>query len=224
MIAQQGMPRQADGFVIAAAVACLAACVGDFAVTFLLGLRYPRYDPLRHVMSRLGAADSPVAFWMNAWWIVYGLLMVLFAAGLSRAFPPGRAAVYILVGQIVALGLFAGIGAGLFPMDSPGAAATRTGRLHNAVGGVGFLAISVAPLVSLWVFPRAEFAWLHWLAWAAQAGGIVTFVLFVVSNGAPGRGVLACAGLWQRLFLLAYYVHLSAIAFVMLRGASPRPS
>ncbi|MBL7140341.1 MAG: DUF998 domain-containing protein, partial [Planctomycetes bacterium] len=70
------MAPWAKMFTVVAAVGGLAACVGEFAVPFILGRFYPGYSHLRNVLSELGAPGSPVAVWMNLWWCVFGVLMM----------------------------------------------------------------------------------------------------------------------------------------------------
>ena len=76
----------------------LLAFVGDFLVTFVLGFFYPNYSHLKLVMSELGTYQSPVATWVNLWWILFGILFVLFAFGFQSVFARlKRAAVIVTV-------------------------------------------------------------------------------------------------------------------------------
>ncbi len=214
------MDANRDPFVLAAATAGLAACAGEFVVPFVLARFYPGYSHLRNVLSELGAPGSPVATWMDLWWVTFGVLMVVFAFGFARAFAGAGPAVYVVAGQLVVFGLLAGIGSGLFPMDPAGSGPTLSGRLHNSLAGVGFLALIFVPLVSLAVFPRPESPGLYWLAVATQVAGLAALALYVAAQGPrSGAGFMSQVGLWQRVFLLVYYIHLSAIAITMLRRA-----
>lgn len=211
------MAVQQGPLVLAASVACLVACAGDVVIPFVLGLLYPSYNPLKQVVSELGTSKSPVALWINVWWIVFGVLMIVFAVGSRLAVSPAGPAVDVLMLQLIVFGALAGIGAGLFPMDAPGSSASLHGRLHNIVGGVGFLALMFAPAVSLWIFPKSQFPGLYWLIVATQILGLALAALFVASTGAAARGsFLSWTGLWQRLFLLNYYVYLAAVSLKLI--------
>jgi hypothetical protein len=207
-------------FILAAAVAGLVAFAGDFLVTVVLGFFYPDYDHLKLVMSELGTPASPVAVWMGSWWVVFGILFVLFAMGFAAAFAEGKKSVVVVALLIGLFGLGAGIGAGLFPMDLVGAEPTPSGGLHDAFAGAGFFAIAFVPLVSLAVFPRRRAPGMAWLSTGVFVLGLAAFALFVVSEDAPSTsGVLSYTGLWQRLFLLIHYAYLGVIAARMIRSS-----
>jgi hypothetical protein len=173
---------------------------------------------MREVLSQLGTAESPVRRWINAWWCVFGLLVVLFAWGYYRAFAHGAvlSAGSLAAWLLVLFGVGAGPGAGLFPMDAPGREPTLTGTLHHWISGAGFVALVFVPALGLAVF-RGQAPALFWLSCAVLLGGLGLLGV-ILASGRPGAsGLLALGGLWQRTFLLNYYVYVAAIAVVMLR-------
>ncbi len=206
-------------FIKITSIACIIACIGDFIVTIILGLFYPDYNHLKLVMSELGTSNSPVAIWANLWWIVFGILFITFAIGFKEAFASNRKSVVMIVTLLIMLfGLGAGIGGGLFPMEPGGSETTLIGKLHSICAGIGFLAIMFVPLISLAIFPQTRSPRLYWLSVGIFVLGLASFVLFVVSEDASSvSGLLSYAGLWQRLFLLNYYVYFMAIAVRMLK-------
>jgi hypothetical protein len=170
-------------------------------------------------MSELGTPGSPVAAWIGLWWGVFGILFIAFAIGFAAAFVSGKRSVLIVALLIGLFGLGAGVGAGLFPMDAVGAETTQAGDLHDVFAGTGFFAIAFVPLASLAVFPRKRLPGMYWLSMAVFVMGLVSFVLFVVSEDVPStQGMLSYTGLWQRLFLLIHYVYLGVIAVLMIRS------
>jgi hypothetical membrane protein len=211
------MAPWAKVFATVSAVGAVLACAGDFVVPLVIARSVPGYSHLRNVMSELGTRESPVARWMNLWWIVFGVLMMAFGVGVALAFPAAGDAGRLLACQFLVFGLGAGIGAGLFPMDPAGSAATVPGWLHGLTSSVGFVALGFAPLVTLWVVPRADVGWLWWLAAVVQALGFVVFALIVVAGHGRGGGALSWAGFWQRAFLAVYYVYAAALAVEMVR-------
>jgi hypothetical protein len=218
------MTKSKSQFITIAAIAGLVACVGDFLVTIVLGFFYPNYNHLKLVMSELGTPASPVAVWIGLWWVVFGVLFIAFAIGFAAAFASGKRSAWIVALLIGLFGLGAGVGAGLFPIDSVGAEPTLSGGLHDTFAGLGFFAIAFVPLVSLAVFPRKHMPGMTWFSIGVFVLGLVSFALFVVSEDVPAAaGVLAYTGLWQRLFLLTHYTYLGVIAALMIRSSRVLP-
>lgn len=214
------MGKAKSSFVVVAAVAGWLAFVGDFLVTIGLGFFYPGYNHLALVMSELGTAQSPVAFWMSLWWVVFGVLFLTFAAGFALAFADGGKSALIAALLMALFGLGAGVGAGLFPMDAAGSQPTRAGELHDLFAGIGFSTIAFVPLASSAMFPRRRASKMYWLSMGAFVLGLVFFALFVISEDVPAaRGILSYTGLWQRLFLLDHYAYLGLISAMMVRSA-----
>ena len=209
--------RTKDRWLAAAAIAGLVAGAGDFIVTLVLGLFYPGFNHIRMVMSELGAPGSPVARWIGIWWVVFGVLFVVFALGLARAFGTETRSVVVGATLIGVFGLGAGIGAGLFPMDAVGAEPTLAGQLHDILAGLGFTAIAFLALVSMAIFPRKEAPAKFWLSIVVFVLGLAFFGLFIAAEDAATGGLLAYAGLWQRLFLLDQYALIAVLAVTMLR-------
>ena len=169
------------------------------------------YSHLRDVESLLGSSASPVARWMNLWWVVFGGLMIAFAGGVGVATSGRGWPGVVLAVQIAVFGAMAGVAAGLFPMDAPGAAPSLSGRLHN-LSGIGFAAVFLAPAVAMAAFPAGRFPAMFYLSAAAQ---VVLLIAAVVHVAGPP----ALAGLWQRTFLTPLYLYLIALAVQLMRLA-----
>lgn len=214
MVAMTGLRTP---FVIGGSIACLAAAVGDLAVPFVLGLRSAGYSQLRQPVSDLGAVGSPVSFWMNGWWLLFGVLMLWFAAAFAWTFHAVGDAARIVTVQIACVGLFAGIGAGLFPLDASGSGDSLSTRLHGLCAFLGFAPILFAPAVSMWLFPPGRAPVLFWVCVVTQVIGLLTAAVNVglADTILPARW-MACGGLWQRAFLANAYVYLGAVAVSML--------
>lgn len=207
-------------FITIASIAGLMAFVGDFLVTFVLGFFYPDYNHFTLVMSELGTSQSPVAIWTNLWWIVFGALFIVFAAGLRTTFASEKKSITLVALLIALFGLGAGIGAGLFPMEPGGAETTLAGKLHGIFAGLGFIAISFVPLVSMAIFSRSQDPGMFWLSAGVFILGLASFALFVASEDAvSGAGLMSYAGLWQRLFLLNHYGYLAVISARMIQSS-----
>lgn len=205
--------------IFLAGIAGIVACLGDLLMPFILAPHVPGYSHLRHAESQLGMASSPVARWMNLWWIIFGVLMILTGVGIWRAFGDRGEAARALAAMVIVFGAGTGIGAGAFPMAEPG---TFSNTMHNVTSGIGFVAILLAPAVSLWVFRRAAAPVTWWLCLATQIGGLVAAALVTASGSPSARGWLALGGLWQRVFLVNYYIYLCGVSVTLLRSATPQ--
>ena len=214
------MVRLKNRFIIIAAVAGLMAFVGDFLVTIVLGFFYPNYNHFTLVMSDLGTSQSPVATWIGLWWVIGGACFFFFAVGFRMAFAVHKRSATVVMGLVMLFGLGAWICGGLFPMEVGGLETTLAGKLHGICGGLGYVAITFVPLVSLAVFPRKRVPGMYWLSIGVFVLGVVSFALFVISEDAPStEGILSYTGLWQRLFLLIHYTYLGVITVLMIRSA-----
>jgi len=217
------MAGPGNAWVTAGAVAGLLAAVGDLAVPFAVATGYPGYRHLRQAVSDLGAVGSPVAHWMNGWWVVFGVLVLGFAAAVAWTFRAAGPAAWVIAAQIACLGLFAGIGTALFPLDAAGPGVSLSTRLHNLCGGLGFLPVLFAPAASLLLFTPARAPVLFWVCVATQGIGLLIAAMFLGLD----RALLPSArpslfGLWQRAFLANLYVYLSALAASMLSADGGR--
>jgi hypothetical membrane protein len=208
--------------VVGGALAAIAAGIGDLVIPWVLAGRVEGYSQLRQPVSDLGAVGSPVAPWINGWWIVFGLLMLWFAAAVAWVLRDRGPAAWVLAGQIAFLGLFAGIGAGVFSLDPEAGSASISTRLHNLSGALGFLPVCLAPLVGIWLFPPGTSPLFSGLCMATQ----VTALGIGLLHAGLGQGLLpghlaGAAGLWQRLLLADLYIFTTALAVKIL---SLRPS
>jgi hypothetical protein len=182
----------------------------EFFVTFLLGFFFKDYSHIEMVMSELGSASSPVAFWMSLYWVIYGIVFILFGYSFYQTYQQNR--VTQMVGYLFIL---IGIGAGwfsAFPMDVAGAAVTLPGTLHNIGSGIGFLAMFMIPFLLLRFFEGESHKILRIFLISIQVFvvGQSVILLFLVPVGNSGYSIYI--GLWQRLYLAAYYVVFTMLA------------
>ena len=207
--------RSRGMFVQVSAVAGLVAFAGDYLIPFVLAPFYPEYSHMKQVQSELGTIESPVARWMNIWWIVFGLLSIWFGVGYALAFREGSAAGVAAGTLIAGFGLGAGIGAGVCPQEPGGTEFTTRGKLHGIFAGLGEIAITFVPLLNLWLFSRIDEPLLWWASAAAFALIATTFGLFLAGKGGR-QGILSYVGFWQRAYFLILYVYLGLLAVRML--------
>jgi len=199
-------------YVVFTAVCCFVACIGDFAVTIIIGLIYKNYDSLNQSESFLGTSQSPVAAYMNTWEIIFSILFVLYAYGLLRTIFKKGFWQHVAVWLIVIYGLGEGIGSGIFPYEHVGDGLALTGKLHLLFSAIGVIAIAVNAFVLVKVFPKEVYPkinkYTRFVAWS----GLALIILFLLAK----MHLIPFRGLWQRLFILDYYSLLMVVTIEML--------
>jgi hypothetical protein len=195
------------------AIAGFLACIGDFIVTFILGALYPHYNLLHQSESYLGTANSPVAIYMNAWGVVFCVLLIIFAWGLRKSiFNKGKWQ-KIVVWSIALYGIGEGAGSGLFPYDHVGNVLTLSGELHSLFGVLGGISIALIPFACSKIFSKVTFPTMHAYSWFVFSSGLLFIILFMISR----HDLIPYKGLWQRIFILDYHLFLCAIAGLMMK-------
>ena len=195
-----------------AASCCFVACIGDFAVTFLIGFFYRDYNSLTQSESYLGSSNSPVAIYMNTWGVIFSLLFAGYAYALRKTIFAKGLWQLIAVWLIVIYGLGEGIGSGLFPYNHIGNKLTLSAKLHNIFSIIGDAAMVFLPYVFLKLYPKRLYPGLHFFSWFV---GITGPLLIIILN-LSGQNIIPFKGLWQRIFLLDYYLLMMAVAINML--------
>lgn len=204
--------------VISGFIACLVACFGDFLALFIFGPRFQGYSQIYDTMSRLGSSESPVSGIISSWWIILGLLIIIFSIGFRVAFSPADIYTRISFWCLVFYGLGEGIGSGLFKADRISGSYTFSFLIHDILGGIGIGAIMVLPFVVPRIKPHFSGKNFHRFSQLTLSVGLLFFILFSFRLiGVGDNSFIGYKGLWQRLFILVYYVYFLAIAFKMIR-------
>lgn len=190
-----------------AIITCFVACIGDFAVTFIIGFMHKGYNFLTQSESFLGTEDSPVAKYMNAWEILFTVLFLACAYSLYKAGFSKNRWQLTAVWLIVIYGLGEGLGSGLFPYNHIGNELTLSGKLHSLFSGIGVAALVALPYILLKVFPRKDFPKLNGFFLFVAISGPILVLIFLFSR----QDLFPLRGLWQRLFLLDYYLMLMVL-------------
>ncbi len=202
------------------ALACLAACTGDVLFTFLLGSRYPGYNQVTDVMSLLGASGSPVSDVINVWWIILGVLIIVFAIGFRVAFYSPGFFLRVSFWLFVVYGVGEGIGSALFKANIEGNSMTTSYIIHDIFGGAGVLAILIVPLAVTRILPFSLNSIFKRFSKFVVIAGVLLLILFSFRfAGSESTFPVKYTGLWQRLFMFDYYIYILVIAFIMLKQA-----
>lgn len=190
------MIKQTDIFLIVLIVAILS----DLLIPVFLGFKYPSYNHLYDTISTLGTNESPVKKQEGLNLIIVGILFIVFAFGQRFAFKNVEWSHILYVLGIVVFGIGC-IFAGIFPEDPKGFEETISGRIHGIASGLGFILLILNPL---WATFIADFNRCKMLNIILFGAGLITFVLFIVSENRD-TGFLKYTGFFQRLNLIILY-------------------
>jgi len=214
-----------------ALLACGAVGAPLFVVSFLLqGAARAGYSPMRHPVSSL--ALGPGGWVQAVTFVVTGLLMLAFAAGVRRALdrlePSGGSRWGPVLLALYAVGL---VGAGVFATDPvsgypPGtpdglAGYSATGALHDLFSLPVFAGLAAACLVfARWFRRRRVRGW----PVASLATAVVLVAGYVLSGAgfAQSDGLVGVAGLVQRVTIATGWGWVAAFAVHLMRAVSRR--
>ncbi len=153
-------------------------------------------------MSELGVPGSPFSTVISMWWIIEGILIILYETGFFMKLR-GTGRVWI-TGQVLVMifGLTSGIGSGIFPCEVSCAGVSFSGKMHEAANVIGTFSIVLAPFFTL--ARNEEFKMNARVSLAFGAAALPAMVFFVVSED---RDLVLhqYKGLIQRVMFLLFY-------------------
>jgi hypothetical protein len=207
-------------FVFTTALLCIAGCLADLALLWVFGSLIPGYDQWTSTISSLGVSGSPVSGAVTIWSVILGMVYILFGLGFLEAYrekgkEAGKAAVFLMV-----YGFGEGIASGVFKPDHVHGIMTWSALVHNLLGGAGVVSLLLLPFALMRIFPRSQAGRFHTLsAWVVSLGflSILLFSFRVVCFDTTFLNTYK--GLWQRAFLVDYYVYFIVIALMMMKRA-----
>jgi hypothetical membrane protein len=181
-------------------VILIIAVVSDLVVPVIIGLRYPGYNHFIDTISTLGTNKSPVQRIECGNLIVVGILLVVFSL-LEHIGFKNNTWLYNMYSIGILLFGVGSILAGIFPEDPQGVNETFSGKVHGIASGIGFIFLSLDPLWAIWIEDFSPYKFQNGILFAV---GLITFSLFLISNG-KNKKIMKYTGLFQRLNLLALY-------------------
>lgn len=185
-----------------------AATLAAWLPPIVFGLRWPDYRASRDFISELGALGAPDAAAVNLSFVVAGGLLVVTCLSMARLGSGGRRA--------AALGLLSAVGwsyvmAAFVPCDAGcPAEGSASQMLHNAAGGLAYLAGAVGLLLAAGGRTDAGGP-----AWLATGAGIIALAS-LLGMGAPELADVR--GAIQRLGEAAIFTWLLVEAAAMDRA------
>jgi hypothetical protein len=191
----------------------IAGCLVDLISMFILGREIKGYSPLSNTMSMMGTSNSPVDHQIALWWILMGILFIIFGLGIRYAFSDKKKLAIIASWLIILYGVGEGLGSALFPEDIPGTSHTFTGLLHNFMGGLGTTSITIFTLVMAKLIP--EYKKFSYVVFIVGMTGIIFFGIGQFWHN-PTNFFVMNKGLWQRIFVMDYYLYVIVIAIKLI--------
>ena len=203
--------------LLSSAILCICGCIADLVLIYVFGRQVPGYSQLSHTLSSLGVSGSPVAGAVTLWMVILGLIFIFFAFGFRQLFRgfglDTRKAFWLII--LYSLGEC--IASGVFRADRVHGELTPMALLHDVFGGIGVIALLLLPLVMRKIFDAFRYPLFFRLSGIVFAAGIVFTILFLFRPDYFNSTFLRdYAGLWQRLFLVNYYIYFIAIATLMI--------
>ena len=216
------MKIDSDLKILIAATAGIVACIGDFLFLLILGRYYPGYNQLKNTMSSLGASVSPVSNIISTWWIILGVLFIIFGFGVKEAFVDHGRIALIASWAIIIYGIGEGIGSGAFKANHIGNSLTQSAYIHDFLGAIGIIAILALPLIMRNIIPETGKFRFNLFSWIIFWISLITLILFTFRfTNNQHTFVYIYKGLWQRIFMFAIYCYLLVIAIYMLKKKVP---
>jgi hypothetical membrane protein len=184
-----------------------------FAVIIVVGQITPHYDPLRETISRMGAAESPYAAWLNGGYVLYSSLIALTVYGFFISFRHDRR-----VGLLTALLGVHALGAMLLAVvtDIPDLSGADHSSLnpHNIVSALAYLPIIGAAFVFYRINMRVAA-----LRAVSLLGLVVIFVNIPMPIITQIDAISPISGLLQRLFYAVTFSWLAFASWLLFRRA-----
>lgn len=202
--------------VVAISILCIATCVSDLIALYLLGRQFPGYSHISDTISMLGSPVSPASNIASLWWVIIGIVFIAYAAGFYTEYRDKGSYALIAAILIAIYGLGEGLGSGLFKVYHHNGAMTLSTLIHDAVGGIGIVAVLAVPLVVRKVISGEKHDSFYFFSGVIFLIGIVSSLLFLARY--TGDNILHhYTGIWQRMTLVNTYIYFVVVAIVMIR-------
>lgn len=195
----------------------ILASILNTSFIIALDLTVPGYNSITQYVSEYGTIPGVISKIVSAWWIISGIMLMLFSFSLNNAMQKsGR---FSSAGPlfICLYGLMDSVGSAIFPMDAPGEALTFYGMMHILFSFIGITAVIFSPL-ALVNRMKKDPAWSR-LSRFALVTQICFLLIYIVC-------VLAFAeicfsryvGILQRIFIFAADIWMAVLGFNALNA------
>lgn len=186
----------------------------DLIIPFLLAPTYKGYNHLTQVMSVLGNSKAPLHFVYNIWLVVFGVAILISILQLYPIIVQVSSVISIVLFSVIVIYAIGGcILSGIFPVGETKSLETVSAKIHGYGSVIGFLLLTLAPLLIGMYFFKISNGLLGVLSLICFILAIVFFALFIMADKPNYKEtVIAFEGLWQRLSLLFMYCPIAILA------------
>lgn len=176
----------------AAAVCGIVAPLAFIGAWLVGGLRTEGYDPLADAISQLAREGAPTRALMTSGFVVFGLLLPVWACRLGRELGSRAVRTAAVVAGVATLGV------ALLPLTGEGGQSQDVG--HAVAAGIGYVAMALTPLLASRPLRRMGYgraAGSSAVVGMVSAVALVGTVLVVDRSGGMQRLGLTVVDLWH---------------------------
>jgi hypothetical membrane protein len=188
-----------------------------WTTVLVLGSLDPDYSHAEHAMSLVGSVQAPYSQFGRAAFVLEGLLLAAFSAGLYRHLRPGPVGAAGVA--MIAIHGIGRIGEGAFAWNllRPD---SLTNTLHLVFGVPAVLSMLLAPPLLAWAF-RADDRWRWYYPYTATTAVAFVGVFLVLGPLPTPVGVDVSLGLGQRIGFGIWYLWAVGLAVGLYRRVAP---
>jgi len=209
--------------IFVSAVLLCVGCVADLVLIYIFGKQIPGYSQLSCTLSSLGESSSPVSVEVTIWSVILGIIFILFGFSFRQVFFSAGKETSIAYLLIILYGIGENIASGIFKADNINGILSLTAIVHNLLGGVGVAAILLLPLILKKQFPGKSFPGFYLFSIIVFAIGLISISFFLLRVFNFETAFFnSFKGLWQRIFLVDFYIYFIALAVVIIRKTNER--
>nr|WP_243284423.1 DUF998 domain-containing protein [Intestinimonas butyriciproducens] len=186
----------------------------DLMIPFLLAPTYKGYSHLMQVMSVLGSSKAPLHSIYNIWLIIFGCTILVSLFQCYSIIAKTSNIISIILCSVIFIYAIGGcILSGFFSVGETKNLETVSAKIHGYGSVIGFLLLTLAPLLIGLYFFKISDGFLGVLSLICFILAIAFFVLFVMADKPNYKGtIIAFEGLWQRLSLLFMYCPIAILS------------
>lgn len=186
----------------------------DLMIPFLLAPTYKGYSHLMQVMSVLGSSKAPLHLIYNIWLIIFGCTILVSLFQCYSIIAKTSNIISIILCSVIFIYAIGGcILSGFFSVGEKKNLETVSAKIHGYGSVIGFLLLTLAPLLIGLYFFKISDGFLGVLSLICFILAIAFFVLFVMADKPNYKGtIIAFEGLWQRLSLLFMYCPIAILS------------
>jgi hypothetical protein len=202
---------------------CIAGCLADLVLLYVFGNHIPGYSQMTCTISSMGISGSPVSLAFSIWSVILGVFFIFFGLGFREVFQKGGKSSRNASWLIITYGLGEGIASGVFKADHINGSLTIISLMHNVLGGIGVIAVILLPMVMMKIFRHGLFPLFYRFSQVVWGIGLIFILLFSLRILFHEDSIIyTCKGLWQRIFLVDYYLYFTVIAVLVLKKLNNR--